>query len=449
MAGEDAHHRRGRNLLRRLRCAGDRLGAAGDRPALEARAATDRLAGRGRFRRAIGRRVVLRLHRGALRSVDRDGLVDRALRGDEPRLRAGLGLQLAADIPRHPGHRARRRGAGRGDVHQRALACARPRALRPALRAGVSGWSHGGGAAGNLDRAPLRLAMDVRDRRAAGAACTRAAQAAAGIPALACGAWPSGRSRGRHDPDRGGNAEGDRQTIAGAPPGRRHARQERLLVGSVRSPLPAADARGVGDLVRGLFRQLRPAGLAANDLSDRVPASARRLVALRADHANCRPGRHARLRFRDRPCRAPPVVRAFVRRRRAFAACADAVSEPIGGADVDLRHHRQPVHQHDQYRRLSLHARALPDAGACDRRRHGDGMAALCLDDRPTDRGHDHWDAAHACPDPRCAHSVPGLRRGRSGGSGRDRTVCAGDQGTLARGGFAVITRGNGSHAPI
>ena len=91
----------------------------------------------GRLPRPIARRAVVRLDRRALRPNDRDDLVDRAVRGDEPRLRAGLGLQLAAGVPHHPGHRTGRRGAGRRRLHQRTREGARPRPLRAALRARV------------------------------------------------------------------------------------------------------------------------------------------------------------------------------------------------------------------------------------------------------------------------------------------------------------------------
>src|SRR5438309_1676400 len=98
----------------------------------------------GRLPRAIAGRVVVRLDRGALRADDGHGLVDRAVRGDEPRLRAGVGLRLAAGAAHHPRHRARRRGAGRRRLHQRAGKGAGPRALRAVVRARVPDRPGGG-----------------------------------------------------------------------------------------------------------------------------------------------------------------------------------------------------------------------------------------------------------------------------------------------------------------
>jgi hypothetical protein len=90
----------------------------------------------------------------------------------------------------------------------------RPRALRSPVRARLPHRIGGGEPGRPVGRAPSRLAIHVRHRRAAGAARARAAQPAAGIPALAGGARPQVGGRGGDVADRGGNAEGDRTAAA-------------------------------------------------------------------------------------------------------------------------------------------------------------------------------------------------------------------------------------------
>ena len=130
--------------------------------------------------------------------------------------------------------------------------------------------------------------------------------------------------------------------------------------------LPAPNAGRVGDLVCGVFRELWALDLDADPVPHRVQAAARRIAALRADHAGGRAARHADLRARHRPCRAARVVRPGVRRRddRADVACLVFNADRRAGAD--LRHHCVFLRQLDQYRRLSLYAGTLPDTHACD-----------------------------------------------------------------------------------
>ena len=72
----------------------------------------------------------------------------------------------------------------------------------------------------------------------------------------------------------------------------------------------------------------------------------------------------------------------------SFAAAAVSLGllamQPTPSAEQVLMLCRRRVflHQHNQHRRLSLHAGALPDADARTGRRHGHGVAPLCLDDR-------------------------------------------------------------------
>ena len=192
VAGQGADHRRRRHLLRCLRRAGDRIGPAGHRSALEAHAAADRVDDLGRVSRAIAGRAVVRLDRRALWADDRDDLVDRAVRGDEPRLRLRVGLRLAAGAAHHPRHRARRRGAGRRRLHQRAGQGAGPRPFRSLIRAGVPDRTGRSKPHRLVGRAASRLAIHVRHRRAAGVACARAAL---GLRCTAATARPRRRCR--------------------------------------------------------------------------------------------------------------------------------------------------------------------------------------------------------------------------------------------------------------
>src|SRR5437899_4124370 len=80
---------------------------------------------------------------------------------------------------------------------------------------------------------------------------------AAGIPALARGARPPRRGRGRDGADRERDAEGDRSAAAASKAGRVHRGQTRRLGRSLRPPLFATHLGGVGGLVLGLFRELR------------------------------------------------------------------------------------------------------------------------------------------------------------------------------------------------
>jgi hypothetical protein len=364
VAGQDSHHRRRCHLLRCLRRAGDRIGTAGHRSAVEAYAAADRIPDLGRLPRTIGGGAAVRLDRRALRADDRDGLVDRAVRAHEPRLRTGVGLQLVPRVPHHPGHRARRGSAGRGGVHQRARQGTRPRPLRAALRVGVPHRPGGGRLARIVDRAPSRLAMDVRRRRAAGAARAGAAPPVAGIATLARGARPHGGSGSGGILDRGRDAEGDRPSTAAAQAGGLRRGQARILGRPVRPVLSAAYAGGVGDLVRGLFRELRTVDLAADRLPHRVQAPARRVAAVRIDHAGRRAHRHPDLRLDHRPCRPATVVRALVRGSGDCARRACILPHADRGAGAHLHDYRLFLCEHHQHRGLSLHARALPDARA-------------------------------------------------------------------------------------
>ena len=178
------HHRR-RHLLRCLRCARHRLRAAGAGADVEAQRPADRLSHRRRLSRPTRRRAVLRLDRPALRPAYGGGLVDPDFRGDEFRLRLHLGLPVAHHRAHRPGFRPGRRGAGRRDLYQRALPRQGPRPFRLAVRIDFPGRSGLDRPGRRLRRAAIRLAMDVRDRRAAGLRRIVPAAAVAGIAALA------------------------------------------------------------------------------------------------------------------------------------------------------------------------------------------------------------------------------------------------------------------------
>src|SRR5262245_55594813 len=370
------------------------------------------------------------MDRRALRAVERNDLVDRAIRGDEPRLRAGLGLQLAPGVPHHPGHRAGRRGAGGRRLHQRARQGAGPRPFCAALRARLPDRLGRGEPGGAVGRAPSRLAIHVRPRRASGAARARAAPLVAGISALARGARPKRRGAGRVGTDRDRDAEGDRGTAAAGEACRDHLAETRIAERPVRPALPAPHLGGVGDLVLGLFRELRARDLAAYGLSHRVQAPARRVAALRTDYAGRGPARHPDLRVDNRPCRAAAVVCGVVRCRGARPRRARALSRAHRGAGADLHDHRLFLRQHHQYRGLSLHARALSHARAGARGRRVHRLAAVRLHDR-ADRGRD--DA--------CRRPAVGVRhlRDRGGDRRRDhRPVRGRNQGPRSGGGLAV-----------
>ena len=233
---------------------------------------------------------------------------------------------------------------------------------------------------------PSRLAIDVRHRRAAGVARVGVAAPAAGIAALACRARARRGGASRHGADRDGNPESNRSTAAAPQPVVSTLSKPASLGGPVRTDLLASHAGGLGDLVLVIFRELRPLDLAADRLSHRVQAAARRFTAVRIDHASGRPCRDADLRPGHRPCRPPPLVCVGVRGCGGRLGRARALPRPDRRAGAGLHDHRLLLRQHHQYRRLSLHAGTLPDPRARAWRRHRHRLAAVCLHDR-ADRG--------------------------------------------------------------
>ena len=120
---------------------------------------------------------------------------------------------------------------------------------------------------------------------------------------------------------------------------------------------------------------------------------------------------------------------AFAGRRRQPRRAGDASPTRRRRRCSTYMTHRLFLRQHHQYRRLSLHAGALPDAGARARRRHRDRLAAVRLDDRADRRRlHDRRRPAIGVPDVRARPRLP-----RSSPRFRDR-----DQGPGAGGGVAV-----------
>jgi MFS family permease len=110
------------------------------------------------------------------------------------------------------------------------------------------------------------------------------------------------------------------------------------------------------------------------------------------------------------PGRPAALVCILLRRGGARLGCACVHSRCQRGAGADLHDHRLLLYQHHQYRRLSLHARALSHPRARARGRNCDGLAAVCFDDR-ADRGRN---------DARRRPAV-GVRHVRGGRSGRRR----------------------------
>src|SRR5262249_24402294 len=195
--------------------------------------------------------------------------------------------------------------------------------------------------------------------RAAGPPRARAAQPAAGIPALAGGARPQGRGRGRDIAERKRNAEGDRTAAAAGASSRIDLRQSRVLVRSLRPLLSAPHAGGVGDLVCGLFRELWAVDLVAHVISNRVQAAARCFATLRFDHAGGRPARHADLRVDYRSCRAAALVRRLLHGCGVGFGRARALPRADRGAGADLHDYRFSLLQPFPYRPLSLPPPAL------------------------------------------------------------------------------------------
>ena len=242
------HHRR-RDVLRCLRCARHRLRAAGAGAVVEAQRPADRLPHRRRLSRPARRRAVLRLDRRALRPAHGGGLVDPDFRGHECGLRFRVGLPVADRRADHPGFRPGRRGPGRRDLYQRAGARQGPRPFRPVVRIDFSRRSGLDRPGRRLRRAALRLAVDVRDRRAAGLRRLVPAAVVAGIAALAgdAGTPERGASRARLDRARDGKIH--RPAAAAAATHRSQRRQGGVVVRSVRPALSAAYACRLGDLV--------------------------------------------------------------------------------------------------------------------------------------------------------------------------------------------------------
>src|SRR5215813_635701 len=117
------------------------------------------------------------------------------------------------------------------------------------------------------------------------------------------------------------------------------------------------------------------------------------------------------------------------------------------GAGADLYDHRLFLHQHHQYRRLSLHAGTLshPRARARGGGRHG--LASVCLDHRTDSGGNDaRW---------RPALGLRHVRDRRGCRSGDHRPLRGRNQGAGAGGGLAVAARDEircrafAKHAPI
>src|SRR6516225_9057728 len=183
--------------------------------------------------------------------------------------------------------------------------------------------------------------------------------------------------------------EGDRSAAAVGEAGRVHRRQTRGLSRSHRPALFATHVGGVGGLVLRLLRELRALDLAADLVSNRIQAPARRVAAIRIDHAGRRPPRHADLRIDHRPCGAATVVCVLLRRGDAGFGHARPLPRSQRGAGADLHDHRVFLHQHHQYRRLSLHAGTLSHARARARGGGRHGLAAVGLHHRPDGRGDD------------------------------------------------------------
>ena len=157
-------------------------------------------------------------------------------------LRLRLGLQLAGLVPHAARHRPRRRGAGRRHLHQRADAGARTAAASCCCTSWCFRSASWRRACSALGRADSRLAVDVLHRRAAGDPGAVPARVAAGIAALARGAWPQRRGRSRAVDDRKRDAEGHRAAAAAGAAGGRDASTSRRRCPTCSAP-PICGAR--------------------------------------------------------------------------------------------------------------------------------------------------------------------------------------------------------------
>ena len=214
VANPHPHHRRHRHLLRRLRCAVDRLCAARHRAAMEARLCRCEFfdlvglsgpADRGADRRGAG---------GAVRAAAGDRRGGVLVRRVQHRLRIRLELPLARGAAAAPGARPRRRGAGGRHLYQRACQGAWARPLRAAVRTGVSGRPAGRGHSRAMDRPQSRLAIPVFCRRHPGLAGAGDDAQSAGVAALAGGPRPRRGSRTRHGVHRGAGERRNRRPPA-------------------------------------------------------------------------------------------------------------------------------------------------------------------------------------------------------------------------------------------
>src|SRR5207248_1544060 len=134
--------------------------------------------------------------------------------------------------------------------------------LRSSLRARISGRPGSREPRRALGRASSRLAVHVRDRLLARLSGLGAAPPAAGVPAVARGAWAPRRGGSRNGADRVRNRHGHGGAVAARQAGRLHARQASLADRLVWSVLSAANFGRLGVLVLRLFLQLCPLHLA-------------------------------------------------------------------------------------------------------------------------------------------------------------------------------------------
>ncbi len=131
---------------------------------------------------------------------------------------------------------------------------------------------------------------------------------------------------------------------------------------------------------------------------------------------------------------------SFAAATLALAALGD-MPDAHRAAGADLHDDRLFLRQHHQYRRLSLHARALSDPRARAWRGHRHRLAAVRLHHR-TDRGRpDDRCAAHPGADPRPAQGLPRVRSRRGDRGRHHRAVRGRDQRPGAGGSVPVIGR--------
>ncbi|CAD9227595.1 conserved hypothetical protein [Burkholderia cenocepacia] len=416
---------RHRDVLRRLRRDHDRGDAAAADSQMGAVADADRHADRVRRDRPADRRIPVSGARRKTRPREGDRVELGRDRHHEHRVRLRADLRGVRAAANPAGARARRRVAGRRDVHQRDHARTWPRPLRAAVRDRVPDRPARVDGARCMARAALRLGDHVLRRRAAADPVARAHPPRAGIATLARVARAA---RGSRACGRRVRRIGARRTAAGHAGGRvrrdgapaSEAQDER----PVQRRVSQAHARG-GDVVGDLrLHPVRAVDVAADDLQELLSRTAAARAEPRGDRFGDGRARVAGLRAAGRQARPQAGDRVVVRAVRAVAGARGHLSRVVGicGRGVLLAVARADgVGLHY---RVRLYAGAVSDehprVGLRARQRVAEDRVVRRADDRAA-RDHRREPRAGVLPDRRRAADRGGdraFRRDRDEGEG-------------------------------